>query len=327
MIEFPTEVTKEFILRRVSQEEIFEMYGVSVTPYMFKSPLRTDHLPTCKFYKRSNGRLVMRDYTGHFWGDCFDLVTFKTGKKFYKALEDIALRFKLINGSVPAIERTPLESKVVIEQETCKIRVNRGKWTPLHLKFWERLGVSRGTLKLFNVYPLERAWVNDEPIFWYGAECEIAFVYHFPEYGLYEYKLYFPFREKMRFVHSNASILQGWSQLPATGPFALVTKSYKDVIAFYEFGVPAIAPMAETLTVGQQQAKELNSRFPKICSLYDIDKLAGVTSMQQMKRWYGWTPLFFNPRKGHPKDFTEFIPKYGVGDARLLVDYVKELQL
>lgn len=205
MFEFPPDVDKDFILSRISEEEIFEMYGVNVTNMLFKSTLRTDKHATCKFYRRNNGKLILHDYSGDFWGDCFDLVMRKTGKKYHQALEDIARRFRLISdgGVIVDLDRIPLPPKVIIEPDACKIRVKRRAWTREDLAFWEIIGVSRSTLELYDVYPLDRAWMNDEPIFWYGAHKEMAFLYHFKDYGQFEYKLYFPFREERRFIHSN----------------------------------------------------------------------------------------------------------------------------
>lgn len=326
MIEFQPEITKEFILSKISEEEIFEMYGVPVVPYMFRSPLRTDSAPTMKFYRRGNGKLILRDYAGYFWGDCFDLVTAKTGRKFFDALEDIAKRFKLINGQTVDFMRTPVQSKFTITPQVNEIRVKRMDWTHEHLSFWEKISVTRYRLDKFRVSPLERAWLNGEPVFWYGKSKEIAFVYHFPEYGPYEYKLYFPFRDKCRFLHANANILQGYHLMPKTGEFAIVTKSYKDVICFDEFGIPACSPMAETQIVPELEAEDLMSRFRKVFTMYDIDKPAGVVSMQKMKKKYGWTPLFLYSRmrsNRQPKDFTDFVKKYKRADTYLLIDYVK----
>lgn len=329
MIEFPIDVTKEFILNRISQEEIYEEYGEHVTHYMHRSTLRSDNKPTCKFYRRSNGQLILHDYNGDFWGDCFDYVMRKTGKSFYHSLDDIALRFELIsnNGVLVHIERVPLIPKIKIEPDLCKIRVKRRAWTTSDLKMWELIGVSQGTLQKFHVAPLDRAWLNDNPIFWYGHQNEIAYVYYFPNYGEFEYKLYFPFRKDYRFIHANANVLQGFHQMPGTGDFAIITKSYKDVLALYEFGIPACAPMAETMIVSPGEADGLSNRFSKIFTLYDIDKLAGVDSMQKMKKLYQWTPLFFNVRKGLPKDFTDYIKKSGVETTRLLVNNIKDLYL
>lgn len=327
MIEFQPEVTKEFILSKVSEEEIFEMYGVPVIPYMFRSPLRVDSNPTAKFYRRrGNNKLILRDYGGYFWGDCFDLVTHKTGKNFYDGLDDIARRFGLIGGSAQSIDKTPLQPKFTIQQQVHEIRVKRMDWTHEHLTFWERISVSRYRLEKFRVSPLERAWLDDEPIFWYGKSKEIAFVYHFPEYGPYEYKLYFPYRTERRFIHTNAGILQGYHQMPKRGKYGLVTKSYKDGICMDEFGIPACAPMAETQIVSKAEAEDITNRFDYVFTMYDIDKPAGVISMRKMRDEYGWIPLFLYSRmrvNRQPKDITDFVAKYGRTDTRLLIDYVR----
>lgn len=328
MIEFPIEVTKEFILSKLTEEEIFEKYGEEVVPYMFRSTLRADRKPTCKFYRRGNGKLILRDYSGDFWGDCFDYVMRRTGKNFFDALEDIAKRFELISSDGLAdIHKLPKTPKFYIESTSSEIRIKRMGWTEAHLRFWRQYGVSKRTLNSFRVFPLERAWLNDEQVFYYGVRQEVAFAYHFPEYGPYEYKLYFPERLERRFLHTNGNILQGFHLLPERGPFMVVTKSYKDVIALSEFGVPACAPMAETQIVQPLEAYNLQMRFNNIFSLYDADRLAGIQSMKKMRKEYAFTPLFFNVKKGQPKDFTDFIKKSGVENARLLIDYVKSIYL
>ena len=57
MFELETNITKEFILSKVSQEQIFEHYGISVKKGLFCSPsiIRVDKQPTCSFYKNSKG--------------------------------------------------------------------------------------------------------------------------------------------------------------------------------------------------------------------------------------------------------------------------------
>lgn len=42
-------------------------------------------------------------------------------------------------------------------------------------------------------------------------------------------------------------MIQGSKMLPKSGEFVVVTKSLKDVMALYEFGIPAIAPNSENL--------------------------------------------------------------------------------
>jgi hypothetical protein len=244
---------------------------------------------------------------------------------FDTALRKIAHKFGLLTSShQPSgeIVRMPVIPKITVEKMECLLRVKRLDWTPAHQAFWERWEFKQSTLRYFKIAPVERVWLNDKPVFWYGYKKEIAFCYWF---GEYDYKLYFPYRDEYRFLHNNPNILQGFSQLPETGEFLLVTKSYKDVAKLYEFGVPAVAPMAETQYLTKDQYDILAGRFTKIFSLYDIDKLACVRSMQAMKKLYGIRPLFF-PR-GMPKDFTDFYEAKGRDTTEVLVQQIKDLVL
>lgn len=318
---FPPELTSSFVLEHVAEEEIYEAFGLPVQREKFRAPYRPDRKADCKFYRSpKNGRLYFNDYAGHFHGDCFAFVQFMEHCNFDTALRKIAAIFKLMpSSSSGVIQRKPVVPKVHIERLTCSIRVKRMEWTDAHRAFWDRWDFNPITLRHFKITPVERVWVNDKPVFWYGYKKEIAFCYWF---GDYDYKIYFPTRTDHRFLHNNPNILQGYTQLPSHGEYLLITKSYKDVAKLYEFGIPAVAPMAETQILSQDQYEALSARFPLIWSLYDIDKPSGIKSMQRMKREYGIRPLFF-PRR-MPKDFTDFYEKYRRDDTLTLIQQVKD---
>lgn len=318
---FTPEITKEFLLKHVSEEEIFEVFGVSVVDKSFCSPLRRDIYPTCRFYRRrSDHRLIMRDFTGHFWGDCFDLVQAVTHKRYYDALREIAIKFKLIDGPQTEVHRIPQAPKVIIRSLECEIRVKRMAWTENHLNYWKQYYISRETLEFYKVAPLEQAWLNDDSVFWYGKKKEIAFCYYFEGY---DYKLYFPTRPRteLRFLHNNPNVLQGWNQLPPSGQGIVITKALKDVMALCEFKIPAIAPMSENQIISELIYDELSNRFGKIFSLYDTDQ-TGIKSMKDM-RAMGVQPLFF--KRSQPKDFADFLAMYGKENAQLVVDDITSL--
>jgi hypothetical protein len=320
-VTFSPEITQDFILKHISEEEIFEAFGVPVVDKSFCSPLRTDKFPTCRFYRRrSNNKLIMRDFTGHFWGDCFDLVQLVTRKGYYDSLREIAIRFNLVDGTVSQIVRVPAKPKVIIHALECEIRVKRMEWTPKHLAYWQQYHISKETLDFFRIAPLEQAWLNGESVFWYGSKREVAFCYYF---GAYDYKLYFPTRPRTetRFIHNNPNVLQGWAQLPEKHECIVVTKSLKDVMALFELEIPAIAPMSENQIISELIRDELQVRFGQLFSLYDTDR-TGIRSMQNMKKM-GIQPLFF--KRSQPKDFADFLKMYGKEDAALVVDNIKSL--
>lgn len=322
MLNFTPEITIPYILAHVSEEEIYEAFGLRVQHGRFTAPYRKDRRPDCRFYRSPrNGKLYMRDYAGYFHGDCFDYVQFTENCGFSEALYKIAGKFKLSASEPGMPARKPAIQLVKIQAEECTIRIKRMAWTPAHKDFWRRWDFKDSTLDFYKISPVERVWLNEKPVFWYGAQKEIAFAYWF---GDFDYKVYFPTRNKHRFLHNNASLMQGWEQLPESGPFCIITKSLKDCAKLYEFSIPATSPMAETQIPDPSQINELRQRFPRLFSLYDIDRIAGVHSMQKLKK-QGVTPLFF-PR-GMPKDFTDFYEKFRFNDTKILIEQVMDYHL
>jgi len=302
-IKFTPEMTREFILSRVTEEEVFEKYGVRVQQGMIRSPLRLDRHPTCRFFRARNGRLVLHDFSGHFHGDCFDFVgRVKGGLKFYDALRDVAKEFKIIDGS----PRTPIVSSTVIGPKAlCELRIKAMPWDERHLAYWDQYGITPETLSLYKVKQLSHAWLNGS-IFYnreFARKHEIVMAYDFNNY---DYKLYMPERETGRFIHNNPDILQGYDQLPAEGEYVVITKALKDVMAFHEFGIASLAPMSETTTVSDDVLDILKKRFKKVYALFDRDT-AGILGLRNMKR-RGVTPLLI-PKALGVKDFSDVCKK------------------
>jgi len=312
-----TDVTREFILEHVSEEEIFEYFGLSVVTYKFRNPYRIDRNPTCQFYRAVNSdRLRMRDWTGWFHGDCFDWVMERREVNFNDALNMIANAFSLLDNSI-TIHRIPTPN-ILIEAKTAEIKVKRRGWKQLDRDFWGRWDFQRETIKLFEVRPLSHVWLNDQQIYVHQDDNP-AYVYWF---GGLDYKVYFPYAEKgRRFLHSNPNILQGYEHLPVTGKVLVITKSYKDVMKLYEYGIPAIAPMSESQIIKPEMFMHLKVRFDRIFSFYDHDYI-GVRSMQKMKKLYGIKPLYLKPPM--PKDFTDFYESYGDDETKLLIQTIKD---
>ena len=133
------DLTKEFILSKVSQEMIMAKYmGIPVSVVndcvennvLICSPLRVDNHPTFGFAFNKNHKLKACDFNGSFFGDCFDLVayvlSFKTGRHinvankadFYYVLKHIAYTFRKIiyDGEVDAIIYNSAYSNIIKEQ-------------------------------------------------------------------------------------------------------------------------------------------------------------------------------------------------------------------
>lgn len=309
MIDLSFDLNKEFILKRVSQEEIFERYLKLKVDYRerFTSPLRVDNNPTCQFKKTQSGVVLFIDYSGHFKGDCFSLVMFIHRCSFPKALSFIAKEFNLIeNGPVKEQYHTFYEKQ---EKKETIIKVQYRKPEEKDIKYWLLHGISRSTLSYFNVFCIKAAWINDKLVYLNNPK-DPCYGYRFEE----KFKLYFPNRSKYRFMN-NFSDLQGYTHLSETGELLVVTKSYKDVMFFYELGIPAVAPSSEAAILTKEQFSDLYNRFDRIVSFYDFD-LTGIRSANKMKRLYEIKPIFltngrFNSLDYKAKDPTDLVKKVG----------------
>lgn len=56
------ELTKETILEKLSEEEIFAHYGVPIKHGLFCSTLRQDNHPTVSLHRNKSGHLMMKDF-------------------------------------------------------------------------------------------------------------------------------------------------------------------------------------------------------------------------------------------------------------------------
>ena len=78
-----SKLTKQYILEKISQVTIFSTY-LNLSNHVIQhcidtgelicSPIREDVHPTCGFKYDNRGKLKFKDFSGHFWGDCFDVV-------------------------------------------------------------------------------------------------------------------------------------------------------------------------------------------------------------------------------------------------------------
>jgi 5S rRNA maturation endonuclease (ribonuclease M5) len=305
-------LSKEYILSKVSQKQIFEHYlKINVVfDCLIISPLRNDKNPTAGFKYSDSGVLMFRDFSGHFWGDCFEVVMKIYNLDFFQALSKIEK--DLINGN---FQLSNDGSDLGNFKNSCKkntiISYKKQKLTPLDVAYWERYNITEEILNFYQVISLDTLWVNGKIIYSYHY-TNPGYLYCF---GKEKYKAYFPTKTSYRFITNDNSFLQGYYQLPPTGDILILTKSLKDVMVLYSYGIPAVAPQAESILISQEQFEDLSSRFKTIISFMDFD-YAGVTLTNKLKKTYGMKYMFltngrFNTKDYQEKDISDFRCSFG----------------
>ena len=322
-------IDREFILSRISEEDIFFKYLglVPNTVDYFTNPLRSDSYPDCRFYYDSRGVLKFNDFAYKWNVDCFNVVSRLNNNCSYgKALEIVAKDFNLyemdINYDVLENLKIVLENSEKVGKQ---IQIKRMNFTNLQLKWWKERNWTPETLKKFNVFSVQMAWLDGRKIYNYNSN-DWCFAYYF---GPSQFKLYFPLRtNNYRFLQNVGNILQGYDQLPDGGDYLILTKSLKDVGAMDGYNITAAAPMNEGMLLEEPLFEELNNRFFKIFTLFDRDR-AGIIASLKYKRKFGTTPLLFDSKnrlfrnKEEPKDFTDHHVAKGTNYLLDLIDYVK----
>lgn len=330
------DLTKDYILRRVSQEEIFEKYinipinketlgGSSV-----KSPFRSDKNPTCNYWYNHNGKLRFRDWSGDFHGDCFDAVARKIGLAnkdkydFIVILHTIAKDFRIhkyVDTDNIAIYNTTLQTLKDSKEGTRKKTTLKFNITPRIFNYHDneywgkkyRLSVK----DLPHVYPAQEIYItkNGESYRYYSYSTkDPAYCYYGgkSEDGVDMWKIYFPLRGKgggTRFI-SNHSFLQG-KQLITCGRVGVITKAYKDVLCFRKYGIQAVAPSAESVILTKDEYFFMKTKFDFLVSCMDYDA-TGISSSIKHRDKYNIMPIMFTKgRFGQidfkAKDFSDYI--------------------
>jgi len=313
-INIGTKITKDFILERVQERDIFEKYlGLTFSLNInYTNPLRNDKEPGCRFYiDRKTQRIKFNDFSRGKNYDCFDVIQERHSLSFKEALNKIAEDFNLIS-TTPKVVQDKYHDPSFLEGESNAIpiiTVSVRNFSEIEKQYWRDYGISGKQLKKFNVYALQKA------IYFKGTYSRILYIHKGKEkafcyYIDKEWKLYFPDRTKERFYNISQMSIQGYEFLPKTGKNVVITKSYKDVIGFDVYNIPAIAPQSENAHLNNLLIVELFERFKNVYILYDNDWPGMRAAVKRLLEYPNLQPLLFP--KGRPKDLTDNMKQSGV---------------
>lgn len=284
------------------------------------SPFRNDHKVTCSFYKSKSDILYLHDFATNEHINCFQIVMKKFNVNYYEALDIIAKDFGLIEGT-HSNKIAPIIIQPLKETESARIQVQIKKYSNKELEWWKQFGISVKTLKKFHVFSIEHVFLNGELKFTSSDKCPI-YGYYFgkDKNGIEKWKIYFPLKTEYRFLNNlSKKVLQGYHQLPKTGELLVITKSMKDLMAMYEFGIPAVSPNSETLFVDDKKLEEFKQRFKHILVIYDQDR-PGKHNMWLIRKEHPELNYYYLPWY-LAKDFTDSIKLVGVENMK---EYVNE---
>lgn len=257
-------LTKEFILSKISQVSIFSAYiGVDAeiiehcidTGEFISSPFRVDEHPSFGFRYDNRGKLKAKDFAGYFHGDCFDAAALVISEIIHKnvdisnkgwfifVLKHIAYTFRNIiygKDKDENIEGIIAEGVNAARNRKPIIEFVPRQWNNYDKNYWGKFHVPISYLNTNFVYPVDYFYinrkVNPEPKYYYENDRkDVCYAYMLGQdkRGVYNIKLYFPNRKHgtVRFI-TNSNCLEGLLNLELSEyDSIIITKSTKDRIS------------------------------------------------------------------------------------------------
>lgn len=320
-------ITKEFLLSKNNEETYMSYYlGIPIKKGLFKSPLRSDNHVTCSFFKGKSGNLYFKDFAS---GQCLTfegVVMEKYNCSYHEALKIIARDFGYTKDSTVKKIQIKIQPKFEEEKQTF-IQIEAKDFSEYELKWWEGFGITKDILHKFRVFSCKTVFLNGNIFAQSAQHCPIYGYYFGKKENIEQWKIYIPSRKEFRFIN-NVSIknIQGYKQLPKQGKLLIITKSLKDCMTLYSFGIPAIAPSSESTFISDKLLKELKSRFKYIVVMYDND-LPGIRGLRKIRKNFPELIYFWIPRKYEAKDISDFYKKYGRKKTQeFIINYLKKLK-
>lgn len=325
-IAFNSQITREDILKYLTQEEIYSFYlGEDIkTLGVYHSPLREDNIPSFAlyFHKMERNILMFKDFATGDCGDFVVLVMKMYNLNYPEALRKITFDLGLSTFSVDAVKQTVNYTRI-IEKDRVDLGIKSRPWEARDKKFWSSFGVKRTTLEKFNVHAISHIFYNDTAV----KTHEYAYAYVEEKDNRVSYKIYQPFEQKIKKWINNAdySVHQGYMQLVAEGELLIITKSLKDVMSIHDcMGISAVGLQSESVTMKDSVMDEYKTRFKKVICLFDNDAAGKKLSISFTEKFQ--IPHFFVPELLGVTDFSDLVKHKGKDEAvKIVKNKIEEL--
>lgn len=339
-----TLVTKALLLNYIQDIDVYRFYTTQEVELKkpIISPLRPkEDNASFGYFEGEYGEICFKDFVLGS-GDFVKFVQLKFGLNFFEALSKIVIDFNLhhyfyykeVKKSNITYDSSKFNDKSDILEKASNYRLGKTKrdWQAYDLAFWQQFGISLNILKKYRVQPISFIYINGNPI----AADKYAYCFIEQKDGKETYKIYQPFNKNYKWLNNhNASVWQGWEQLPALGGELIITKSLKDVMSIKSLlNISSVSLQAEGTNPKPHIIEELKERFKTIYVLYDND----------YDKEQNWGQLFGNeiadkynlinlciPKEFKSKDFSDLVKNiddidtdtFSTGKKQTIKDKVK----
>lgn len=236
-------LSRESILSKVDDYNIITYYLGEQIDFKkkFASPFRdkgVDTNPNLAFFPGEDDKILFKDFANGVGGDCFKFVQELFKINFHEALQKIDEDFGLgIQGKEAKFKIQLTKKPDSIHKQSKLIQiVPRDVFIDKELEYWRSYHIGLQELNDYNIYPIERLYLNKQLIT--NPNKELRFAYLYDEY----LKIYSPFSKDFKWISSCPNdYISGFDKIKykvLTGTQdkkLIITKSLKDQIILSKF--------------------------------------------------------------------------------------------
>lgn len=313
------EYTVEYILNKVSEQQILEFYngGESIKGnQLMLCKFHKDSNPSLGFYRTKYGKIRYNCFSCGSTGGAIDYVMRVTGLGFKEAIKDIIDNLVPITKNVVSKEReisTPAPSLTHIEFKAFELTDSR---------YWGQYGLSLEDVLFFNIKAISRFFYKKKDwekfVLWNSYSKDRPLYGFFYGEGVKVYSPYSKDRKLKWFQTSAPNSIQGLESLNKKGDILFITSSLKDCMVLYKLGYSAIAPNSESQKIEREVLESIKSKYNKTKIVYFNDS-DGPGYNYTLKNLEEGDNFIFIPRYYKEKDISDYVKSYGVGEAGELV--------
>jgi len=261
----------------ISEKNLLENYIGQLKPIC--SPFRKDKHPTITF-REVGDKVFWKDWSTGERGDAFDFVA----KLEYTDRDNVGTiifdkfknGFQKINLNKPTKKRSSSVINYAVETR---------EFNTQDLEYWNQFNINESILKFYEVYAIKYLFIQaPETNLYYKKIDDEPYCYGYKFTNWKIYKPYSDKEEKWRFFGSSDEI-EGWKQLPESGDLLIITKSLKDIMTLYSYGIASVSFQGECSIPNEEIINELKQRFKTIVILYDNDE-TGVKFSEIISEMY-----------------------------------------
>lgn len=341
-------LTKDFILSKTTQEEIFSTY-LSISVATIYSCINNKKLITSVF--RSNdkdasmgfiltnsGKIHCTDFGGYFSGDCFDAAGYvlnlnaNNKNDFVEILKDIYDRLIKKTTNVPLAKIAPGEDKFNVFDI-----IFRDYYSD-DLKYWKNVGTHYEKLMEHDVYCIDRFYINGRLVYYHKRSDPGYAFFNGHKDGRELWKIYFPKRPKGQRYWTNGKGVNIVNRIH-NAQFGGLIKSKKDLLAIEScadeiFGdgfFQGVETHSESVIFTAPQIGFLNKYWKRLLAFSDFDRTGMIFGCKHNKLYNVYNLHFTDGRFNTPKivhehyaikDFCDFCERFGRDKGKELVEKV-----